>query len=274
MEARNEELELIKKGLLKTKKRVNITSTEREGTFERYLNLFYKRPNIPYPEDDPVDYDDNFIVRLDDSYTPNPNADGFFAINAGKSDMAKIKADLRKKREEYMRRKQQYSDENVEVKQVRSLSITTDTVDVKVEKTARKKHPLSASTTYVERLQAVKDIASSKKHKDFNFTSEKLETIEISSKEYPKNENVSRKINKKIVKKIDQSLYHQHSSNQDMLPVAPDGFLPNSVVVALYKELRREVTEEEQLKKWKPKILTDEQLSEINSFNNKKVRYS
>ena len=59
------------------------------------------------------------------------------------------------------------------------------------------------------------------------------------SRDYPSNENATRAANRKIIHRMEQTT-NAHAPNHEALPVAPDGFIPNSVVVALYRELRRE----------------------------------
>lgn len=57
--------------------------------------------------------------------------------------------------------------------------------------------------------------------------------------------------------------------DEDMFVIAPDGFIPNSVVVAMFKDLREESKEEAE--PWKLPQLTAEQLAELES--RKKVSY-
>ena len=51
--------------------------------------------------------------------------------------------------------------------------------------------------------------------------------------------------------------------DEDTFVIAPDGFIPNSVVVAMFKDLREEGTEETDT--WKPPQLTAKQLAELES---------
>lgn len=51
--------------------------------------------------------------------------------------------------------------------------------------------------------------------------------------------------------------------DEDVFVIAPDGFIPNSVVVAMFKDLREESKEEADT--WKPPQLTAEQLAELES---------
>lgn len=265
LEARNRELDLIKNGDLKSQKRQKLTSEQKEEAFQKYLSFFYTRPDIDYPEEDSEDEEDKFVCKLDDPYKPSLPGDGFFSVDAKKSDMEKIKANLRKSREEDLRRRGKLKEKQPVLKEVRSLSIETDTVNEEIPKKVVK-HPLSAATTYTERLKAMRKVKSaSRPRDDFNFIAEKLPVIEASSACYPNPAETTRRVNKTIVSKIEQSEYHAEP-NHESIPVAPDGFIPNSVVVALYKELRREVTREEEKKKWQPKQLTEEQLEELDVF--------
>ena len=129
----------------------------------------------------------------------------------------------------------------------------------------RSRDTLSASTSYGERLRALK---KSRQQKDFRFCSDKLEKIDAGdTTDYPQNENATRAVNKQIVARLEQTV-NAHAPNHESLPVAPDGFIPNSIVAALYRELRRESSENEKFTdKWKPRELTEEQMAEIEKLN-------
>ena len=60
--------------------------------------------------------------------------------------------------------------------------------------------------------------------------------------------------------------------DEEMLVIAPDGFIPNSVVVAMFKDLREERKEEAE--PWKPPKLTAEQLAELESRKKVNCRQS
>jgi len=51
--------------------------------------------------------------------------------------------------------------------------------------------------------------------------------------------------------------------DEEMFIIAPDGFIPNSVVVTMFKDLREEGKVEAE--PWKPPQLTAEQLAELES---------
>lgn len=54
--------------------------------------------------------------------------------------------------------------------------------------------------------------------------------------------------------------------NEDVFVIAPDGFVPNSVVVAIFEESRAEESkEQEEEDTWKPPRLSKEQIAELES---------
>ena len=59
---------------------------------------------------------------------------------------------------------------------------------------------------------------------------------------------------------------HQTADEEDdeVFVIAPDGFVPNSVVVAIFKDSIEE-TKEEKRDTWKPPRLTEEQIAELES---------
>ena len=149
----------MKEGNLKAKKYTTQSTIDKDISFQKYLELFYKRPDIPYPEDDQMDDDDIFIRKVDGSYIPTENNNEFFSVNAKRNDIERIKAKLKKCRDDDLQRRKllkNKSDIELPVKKIRSLSIETDQVDISIkEKSVRP--PLSASTTYVERFKSTEN---------------------------------------------------------------------------------------------------------------------
>lgn len=60
--------------------------------------------------------------------------------------------------------------------------------------------------------------------------------------------------------------------DEEMFVIAPDGFIPNSVVVAMFKDLREE--DKAEADTWKPPQLTAEQLAELESRKKVRCRHS
>lgn len=272
--ARDKELELIRDGKLRAKRKPRFNKSQKEEAFKNYLGLFYQKPDIEYPKDDnyfDVDDDDKFFLRVKKQVLTQvvSQDDGFFAINYGKDNMQKIKDELKRKREEGLKNRELILNgnevpEEPKHKQNRSLSLTGEKEYEK--NNGIPKHPLSASATYVERLQAMKNVPLHERYKDLSFAKERLESFDASAEhEYPEKETAILNVKRKVVKRMEQC-----NIDEDVkIPIAPDGHLPNSVVVALYRELRREVTEEEKMEKWKPRMLTAEQLKELNEMKKK-----
>lgn len=244
----------MKNGLLKHKRQVYITKAEKDEAFKRYLKLFYKQPKIDYPEDI-LEKSDEFAVHVDDTYKPTTVREGFFEAEA--LNMELVQEQLKKTREEYDAVKEASKAKEKDLRNSYSLSLIED----KSKEPKHPKHSLSTCTTYTERLRVLKKIKlSAKTDPKSNIHSEKLSTIDASSEQYPDHVDARRNINKKIVRRIECQI----ATHYEAMPVAPDGFIPNSVVAALYKELERGKTEQEMT--WKPKELTEEQLEELAAY--------
>lgn len=287
LEARDEELTLLRDGKLKATHKHRTSKVMRavkKEAFQRYLSLFYNRPDIVYPADDLAEEDgedEPFAVKMDYSYQPPILDEGFFGIQSSLANVKKVKASLRKKREAAVERKKEAARilaGEPKARESRSLSITASTVvdEFNKREETRNRPTLSASTTYVERLKAMKK-ERGERGEGFRFCAEKLEQIEAcASTEYPKNENSTRAVNKQIIARLEQTA-NAHAPKQDMLPVAPDGFIPNSVVAALYRELRRESDQSNKTRifssKWAPRQLTEDQLGEIDCLQNNVCRF-
>lgn len=285
LEARDEELNLLRDGKVKAthKHRTSkVIRAVKKEAFQKYLSLFYNRPDVAYPADDLTEEeaeDEPFAVKMDNLYQPPVLDEGFFGIQSSLANVKKVKASLRKKREAAIERKKEavrILAGQPKARESRSLSITASTVMDELSKKETGNRPtLSASTTYVERLKAMKK-ERGERDEGFKFCAEKLEQIEASaSTEYPQNENSTRAVNKEIIARLEQTT-NAHSPKLDTLPVAPDGFIPNSVVAALYRELRRESKNNKSRilsSKWAPRQLTEEQLGEIDRLQNKVILF-
>ena len=187
--------------------------------------------------------------------------------------IVQVKNKLRQTREDDIARREEAARQLDETKQsqqhqkkeLRSLSISASTVEeFKRKEVIRSRPTLSASTSYGERLRALK---KSRQKNDFRFCSDKLEKIDAGdTTDYPQNENATRAVNKQIIARLEQTV-NGHAPNHESLPVAPDGFIPNSIVAALYRELRRESNDNDKFTdKWKPRELTEEQIAEIEKL--------
>lgn len=75
-----------------------------------------------------------------------------------------------------------------------------------------------------------------------------------------------------VSQRLSRLASHQAADEEDeeMFVIAPDGFIPNSVVVAMFKDSREESKGEED--KWKPPQLTAEQLAELEKRKKVTIR--
>ena len=91
------------------------------------------------------------------------------------------------------------------------------------------------------------------------------------SKRYPSPSQSVQLVSQRLSRLASHQASHQaDGDDEEMFVIAPDGFIPNSVVVAMFKDLREEGKEEADT--WKLPQLTAEQLAELE--NRKKVRCS
>ena len=97
--------------------------------------------------------------------------------------------------------------------------------------------------------------------------------LNVHANQYPTKEDTVQEISKTVVKNYSafDGMFFEDTKGFKTLPIAPDGFLPNSVVVALYRELRKEGEATEEDEEWRPKNLTEDQLAELYDFNNQRV---
>lgn len=266
LKARDEELNMIIDGKLKTKRELVPSALDKDLAFKKYMDIFYQRPDIPYPEDDVEIEQDDFIVKVESSFRPVDDKDGFFSVDQKRENIKEIRERILQKRKEEEEKILSRDKPEIEapVRKIRSLSIETDNVDLMMKEKISNRPQLSASTTYVERLQALKNYTEN--NKQYKAKSlEKIGKIVVSSDEYPLNKVTKTNVNKRSVRKFKEETACEKDPPSDLFPVAPDGFIPNSVVVALYKELKRESETVDE--DWRPKDLTEEQLNQINAHN-------
>ena len=88
------------------------------------------------------------------------------------------------------------------------------------------------------------------------------------SSRYP-SPSISRQL---VSQRLSRLASHHAADEEDeeMFVIAPDGFIPNSVVVAMFKDSREETKGEEDT--WKPPQLTAEQLAELEKRKKVAIR--
>ena len=276
----------MKNGKLKAVRKHKRPSEETHPeAFQKYLDLFYTRPDIPYPTDDDFENfgkSDYFVMKIESTYNPPKFPGGFFCVETNEENLRRAKESMARKRKQQAERRSKIlnEDESNVLREKRSMSLTTENElrGAVEEKLRPRAHPLSASTTYLERLKILKemrkglyreldDSPARQPRKDFEFAVEKLERFEAESSPsvYPHNSHVTRNVSRKVIRRLEQiPTNDDYLTKRDVLPVAPDGYIPNSVVVALYAELRRKT--EQPIQMYKPIPLNDNQLAELKKY--------
>lgn len=217
----------------------------------------------------------------EEDYTPFEGRDNFQRSERGNTDFFSISTEnsyikkLTKEREQ--REAQKKTEMRDKLKKERSQSLTSDIV-TPVEESTR---PLSVallpefhtSSPYsllrrilsappkmrVQKLGLAGDIGPKRPV---------IPAIEVPcAKDFPSNFETLRNLSKQISEKADapDTSFNANRKESGMLPIAPDGYLPNSVIVALYKELKKEEPAKEE-KEWKCVPLSQQQLDELEAF--------
>ena len=281
MTKRDNDLEQIRKGELTAKKKPIASKSVRTEAWRKYLDLFYKRKPIPaigLSEDDDDNADDDETAykpkQVGGTFVPEPSNKGFFSVSADVSDIKKFTAQLRENEDN---KEEKLNDK---IKSERSRSIDSQPRFLWEETT----RPLSAelraefypNSSYVllRRILSapakirVPEFAANRKP-SVKF----LKPIDVPPvSDFPENLQTLRNVNKKITADVDTQAesFNKNRKAKGLLPIAPDGYLPNSIIVALYKELKKEEpAEEKEEEDWKPKGLTQEQLDELKKYERK-----
>ena len=271
---RDEDLERIQKGKPLAKKKPISKRAVREEAWKRYLDLFYSRKPIPAigSSEDHEDEDESSYKpeNTRDQFIPDRGNTGFFSISSGVTDIRKMTSKLKEKDNDDNRagiklfKKERSLSNSSESEPSRKDFARPLSVGLRPEfhsngPYATLRRILSAPPKFRvftdDREAITRDLPKAKA----------LRPIYVEpASDFPSCSETLRSLNRKITVDADsrQESFNLSRKERGILPVAPDGYLPNSVVVALYKELKKEnVAVEEQ--EWQPKELTQQQLDEL-----------
>ena len=218
----------------------------------------------------------------EEDYTPLEGRDNFQRSERGNTDFFSISTENSYIKKLTKDRKERETQKKTEMwdkmkKKERSQSLTSDIV-TPVEESTR---PLSVAmlpefhtNSPYSLLRRILSAPPKMKVPKLGLTGDigpkhpVIPAIEVPpAKDFPSNFETLRNLNRKISEKVDapDTSFNTNRKENGMLPVAPDGYLPNSVIVALYKELKKEEPVKEE-KEWKCVPLTQEQLDELEAF--------
>ncbi|XP_065064504.1 WD repeat-containing protein 97-like isoform X2 [Rhopilema esculentum] len=279
LKKRDDDLTKLRDGEIAARKKPAPSETVREEAWRKYLDIFYNRSSVPVIDNNLMDDEDEeqyTPYEARDSYKPDRNNTGFFSISTEPSDIKKMATKLKELDTE------KKETNNCKTENERSLSWSSEFGSRNREMT----RPLSVGLRpdIHERSQLVllrRILSAPPKFKSFkNLTDIKKgsDAVEVGTRiievplapDFPSNFETLRNLNRSITDR--QKTFNENRKARGMLPVAPDGYLPNSIIVALYKELKKEEKVEE--KEWKPKQLTEKQLEELETFKKRKKKFT
>ncbi|XP_068724283.1 WD repeat-containing protein 97-like isoform X2 [Montipora capricornis] len=285
IQERENELRKLRDGTYEfNRKRPNIDlETVRGEAFERYLEIFYKRPCIDLPENN---FGDEEYPREKEEPYSSDLGTGFFSISRNSTKSKKGTAtSLDKVAPKPIL--------NLSMPEFEPITLEDDDDDKGVadlipakeqDQLSQYRRPFTMETEneiYSHEETSSRVSHSAPIHKG-QFRSYPIEPPLVNrnrdryvvdvpkSSQYP-SPSYSTQL---VSQRLSRMAAHQtaHEEDDEVFVIAPDGFVPNSVVVAIFKDSIEE-TKEEKRDTWKPPRLTEEQIAELES-RKKKVVYS
>ena len=282
LKKRDHDLQQIQNGKLTVKKPAAPPSI-REEAWKKYLDLFYTRKPIPpigtKDDSDDDDYDDEKGYRpkeRSDKFFSERGNTGFFSISTDVGNIKRLTAELKEKE------KEKNDDINMEPESLPSfkseqnvpLRETTRPLSVALKADMYHNRPFSLLRRILSAPPKIRvpEVTINRKS-----MVKYLKPIDVPrASDFPQNTTTLRNISRETAADADnkQGLFNENREAMGMLPIAPDGYLPNSIIVALYKELKKTSPVVEKDDDWKPKALTQEQLDELEENENRVLYFS
>lgn len=247
--------------------------------FNRYLAIFYKRPGIEIPDEDEFDREDSKKYEELDTYSPDRQPVGFFAIKMNSRQAARSKKEQRPtfnkdlmslSMPEFQPQARPPSQEpDKEGEEAREFVVSRQGDLADEPEVEGRDRPEVESPDRPEMSPRSKSMVSLKS-KDFKSmaveppllgpsrTNEQYIIDVPKTERYPSSTMCRHMVAQRATRLVSRTI---SDDGRETFVIAPDGFIPNSVVVSLFKDLKVERPKEE--KEWKPPTLTAEQLAEI-----------
>lgn len=278
IQERENELRKLRDGTYRfSRKRPNIDSEAVRGeAFEKYLEIFYKRPHFDLPDD-----------TLEDSGVDNEEEEEPYAEDRGTGFFSISRQSTRSKKSQSFPEKTPKAEiASLSMSEFEPIKLQDDYEGMPVLPPADERDELSPSErpftmeteseifSHGETSSRVSHSAPARRLKDFrkhpiepplvNRDRDRYVVDVPKSKRYPSPSQSVQKVSQRLSR---LASYQNEGDEEEMFVIAPDGFIPNSVVVAMFKDLRDETKEEAD--KWKLPQLTAEQLAELESRKKK-----
>ncbi|KAK3744458.1 hypothetical protein QZH41_012879 [Actinostola sp. cb2023] len=286
---RENELKKLRDGVFEFEKRKRCPNSEmvRQDAFNRYLAIFYKRPDVQIPDEDEDDRKEGLEYEVPNKFTPDRQPVGFFGIDKNSRQSTRAKKEQRPAiNQEIMSlsmpefrplaaaaaaarspepEEQEKEEDGLEfVVSRQGTEVDMDT-QMEVERPGfgdHRSHSMVVMKTKDYRTMAVEPpLIGSPKRDRFIIDVPKTE-------QYPSSIMCRHMVARRAVRMISRRV---SDSGDEEFVIAPDGFIPNSVVVSLFKDLKSATPKEDVQTLWKPPALTAEQLAEIDKRKKKRV---
>lgn len=281
---RENELRKLRDGTYEfSRRRQNIdTETVRGEAFERYLEIFYKRPHFDLP-DDALEDDEGYGYEEDEEepYAAD-KGQGFFSMSRQSTRSKKSNTSPEKPPKPEITSLSMSEFEPIKLQEGSEESPVLPTTK-ELDEFSPSERPFTMETeseifSHEETSSRVSHSAPIHRR---DFRSHPIEPPLVNrdrdrdryvvdvpkSNRYPSPSQSVQLVSQRLSR---LASHKAEVEDEEMYVIAPDGFIPNSVVVAMFKDLREEGKEEKDT--WKPPQLTAEQLAELES--RKKVRCS
>ena len=239
---------------------IDIEEVRADG-FSRYLQLFYQKPDVCFPDEIEWDSSEGSECFEEDPFVPERQPTGFFSISRESASSQMKKSEPKQVKRE-----------------LTSLSMSGFEPVVSAreqeEEILEKKKEIGCDTnsviTSVRPPFSKENFSKSVKSAPIHGRDFKKMTVEppVTTKKYfvdvPKSDfypssGYSRTY---VAREVSRNACCR-DEEPETFSIAPDGFIPNSVVVAMFKDTTKEPEEEPLKKEWQPPKLTPQQIAEL-----------
>ncbi|KAL9974561.1 hypothetical protein ACROYT_G011611 [Oculina patagonica] len=276
---RENELRKLRDGTYEfSKKRQNIdTETVRGEAFEKYLEIFYKRPHIDLP-DDAFEDDEGYGYEEDEEERYSPDkGQGFFPISRQSTRSKKSNTSLEKPPKPEIKSLSMSEFEPIKLEEDSGeISALPATKELDEMSPSERPFTMETESEIFSHEETSSRVSHSAPIHRRDFRSHPIEPPLVKrdrdryvvnvpkSTRYPSPSQSVHLVSQRLSR---LASHKTEVEDEEMFVIAPDGYIPNSVVVAMFKDLKEEGKEETE--PWKPPQLTAEQLAELESRKKK-----
>lgn len=263
IQERESDLKKLRDGELRsTKKKQKMDENLQNEAFEKYLSLFYNRTSVVLPEYSD-DENEMPVYKDKDIYVPDVQPNGFFGIDHRQSTLRNTNT---------VEDEKDCDDElDTPLSRLRSQSLPIINEEPSLEYDKNVVLEDTSVELSGERTKLSNDKNKPKKKRKSSSARQKYK--HRSQKEiivggsYPTRNEVLHEVSRESAEIA--MVENENGEQYEAIVIAPDGFIPNSVVAALFNDMRSqpevEVQQVEEVIQYRPPQLTLAQLMEIKA---------